>query len=71
MLLSLGIVAIALGLACVFERDLVWRLYEYDHRLLGTSAQRTHRWERLVMLQGHLLVYLGIVALWSGLHPFF
>ncbi len=69
MLLSLGIVAIALGLACVFDRDLVWMLYEYDHRLLGSAAQRTRRWERLMTLQGHFLVYLGIVALWGGLRP--
>lgn len=67
MLFSLGIIAIALGLACVFEQDLVWMLYEYDNRLLGTQAQRTRRWERLVTFQGYFLVYLGIIAFWGGL----
>lgn len=69
MLLSLGIIAIVLGLVCVFERDLVWMLYEFDHRLLGTTVQRTRRWERLITLQGYFLVYLGVVALWGGLQP--
>ena len=69
MLFTLGIIAIAVGLACVFERDLVWMLYEYDNRLFGTHAERTRRWERLVTLQGYFLVYLGIFAFWGGLRP--
>lgn len=69
MLFTLGIIAIAVGLACVFERDLVWMLYEYDNRLMGTHTERTRRWERFVTLQGHFLVYLGIAAFWTGLRP--
>ena len=68
MLVSLGVIAIALGLACVFDRDLIWMLYEYDNRLFGTAAKRSGRWERLVTLQGYFFVYLGIIAFWWGLH---
>jgi hypothetical protein len=67
MLLTLGIIAVALGLACIFERDLVWMLYEYDHRLTGTLATRTPRWEHTITYLGYFLVYLGIVAFWGGL----
>jgi hypothetical protein len=68
MLFSLGTLAVAVGLACLFERDLVWALYEYDHRLFGTQAQRTRQWERMITALGYFMVYLGIVVFWFGLH---
>jgi hypothetical protein len=67
MLLSLGFIAVAVGFVCLFEQDLVWMLYEFDNRLLGTFVERTRRWERLVSLQGHFLACLGIIAIVAGL----
>jgi len=67
MLFSLSLIAIAFGLACLFERDLVWMLYEYDSRLMGTWIERTARWEQQTTLMGFFFIALGIVGFWAGL----
>jgi hypothetical protein len=67
MLFSVSIIAIALGLACLFERDLVWMLYEYDSHLMGTSVERTPRWNQQAGWMGLFFVILGLVGFWAAL----
>jgi hypothetical protein len=69
MLFSISIIAIAFGLACLFERDLVWMLYEYDSRIMGTRIERTAGWERQAVWMGYFFVILGFMGFWAALHP--
>ncbi len=68
MLFSVSVIAIAFGLACLFERDLVWMLYEYDSRLTGAQVERTPRWNQQAAWMGLFLVILGIIGFWSALN---
>jgi len=68
MLLSISVIAIAFGLACLFERDLVWMLYEYDSHMMGTTIERTPRWNQQATWMGLFFVALGIIGFWTGLH---
>jgi hypothetical protein len=54
-------------LACLFERDLVWMLYEYDSHLMGTSVERTPRWNQQAGWMGLFFVILGLVGFWAAL----
>jgi hypothetical protein len=67
MLLSVSIIAIAFGLACLFERDLVWMLYEYDSRLMGTHAERSPRWNQQTTWLGFFFFTLGVLGFMVGL----
>lgn len=67
MLFSASIIAVAFGLACLFERDLVWMLYEYDSQLMGTRIERTPRWNQQAIWMGRFFVILGIIGFWSAL----
>jgi hypothetical protein len=68
MLFSISVIAIAFGLACMFERDLVWMLYEYDSRIMGTQIERTAGWERQATWMGCFFVALGLLGFWAALH---
>jgi|FLYN01.1.fsa_nt_gi hypothetical protein len=68
MLFSVSIIAVTFGLACLFERDLVWMLYEYDSRLMGTPAERTPRWNQQAAWMGYFFVALGLIGFWAALH---
>jgi hypothetical protein len=67
MLFSLSIIALAFGFACLFERDMVWMLYEYDSRLTGTLIERTPRWEKQAAIMGFFFIVLGIIGFWAGM----
>jgi len=62
MLFSVSIIAIAFGLACLFERDLVWMLYEYDSRLMGTQVERSTRWNQQTTWLGLFFFTLGVLG---------
>ncbi len=68
MLFSVSVIAIAFGLACLFERDLVWMLYEHDSRIMGTRIKRTTRWEQQATWMGYFFVALGLIGFWAALH---
>jgi hypothetical protein len=67
MLFSLSIIALAFGLACLFERDMIWMLYEYDSRLTGSFIERTPRWEQQATIMGFFFIVLGIIGFGAGL----
>ena len=68
MLFSVSVIAIAFGLACMFERDLVWMLYKHDSRIMGTQIERTSRWEQQAAWMGYFFVALGLIGFWAALH---
>jgi hypothetical protein len=59
--------ALAFGLACLFERDMIWMLYEYDSRLTGSLIERTPRWEQQATIMGFFFIVLGIIGFGAGL----
>ena len=50
---------IAFGLMCLFDREMAYRLYEYDAKLMGKVLERTPGWDSLMQTQGAVLVLVG------------
>jgi hypothetical protein len=67
MVLAASILLIAFGLMCLFEKDMAFRLYEYDARLMGKVLERTRSWEGLMQTQGAVLVLIGVIGFIVGL----
>ncbi len=66
MVLIAAILLIALGAMCLFERDMAFRLYEYDALLFGKILRRTREWEALIQTQGVVFILAGILGLIVG-----
>ena len=62
MVISAGIVLVCFGLMCLFQRDIAWMLYEADSRFFGKQLVRTHDWDQLMVIQGIVLVMIGILG---------
>jgi hypothetical protein len=58
---------IAFGLMCMFEKDMAFRLYEYDAKLMGKVLERTPSWESLMRTQGAVLVLIGMIGFIVGI----
>jgi hypothetical protein len=67
LVISAGVILIAFGLMCVFDKNTTWVLYEHDARLFGRVIRRDREWEALMTTQGIVLVMIGIMGVIVGL----
>lgn len=63
MLASTSLLVIFCGIVCRTDTDLVWRLYEWDCRLMGITPPRWNNWQARVRLAGYGLMGLGVFGL--------
>jgi hypothetical protein len=58
-----AIMLIGWGLVCIFGRDLVWELKQFDRRADGLVSERTPEWEGMTAAGGVVAILLGLVPL--------
>jgi hypothetical protein len=63
MLLSASVVAIAFGLFCLIDKDLVWSLFEHDARLFGKVLKKAPGWQSLMTTQGIVIIMIGALGI--------
>lgn len=63
LLISGCAMAIAFGLGCIFEKELMWTLLEHDARLTGKVMRRVKGWENLLNMQGAVLIVIGVFGI--------
>jgi len=57
---------IVTGLLCVFARDLMWELTQFNNRTKGVASERTELWDFGTVVDGVAAVILGTVVLVIG-----
>jgi hypothetical protein len=62
MIFIASVLLIAFGLMCVFDKEMAFRLYEYDAKLMGKVLERTRDWDGMIFTQGSVLVMVGIIG---------
>jgi|GEM_PF-3487792 len=66
MVFSVSAIAIAFGLLCWFDSDMVFRLYEHDLKMFGKVMERTADWNTTARAQGTFFIILGVVGFLSS-----
>jgi len=67
MVIVASVLLLAFGLMCLLEKEMAFRLYEYDAKLMGKVLERTRNWENLMQTQGAVLVLIGVIGFIVGL----
>jgi len=67
MFISGGIISIFVGLFCIWDSELAWRLYEMDSQMWGQYIEQPQNWRERVYYMGLLLMILGIAVVVLGL----
>lgn len=55
-----GIACLAIGLICLFNKELVWKWQKWQNDTSGVVSQRTKQWEQGVTIAGVIFILTSL-----------
>jgi len=69
MFIVFGLVMIVVGLVCLFAKDIVWELTDWQNRTKGLQSDRTPEWETSINISGVVAIVTGIFFIFVQFRP--
>ncbi len=58
-----GLLLVGMGCLCVFAKDFVWELTQFNHEMRGVASERTDTWDTTTTISGVVAILLGVVVI--------